>query len=509
MGVYEVKWYRRTDSGAEHMVENKVADVNVGDKLDVFCVITGLDKPNNGTVLWQVAVKGYTLTVTKIDLANATVTIDPWLADGKFRFNPHASETAALAFFSVITVTANGEKYTLKENDYTYEGATATRVGKYTLTITATDSCAKFKGSKTFDWEVIPYTLHEQSFLGKQTYTKTYDGTTTLPEYTFRALFPGKGSDLEVDWREDKYKNNYEVTAAEFVSADAGENKPINQTITLKNENFVFAPTEMINIKGITTTDKTITYTNFTPIETYPTLGTTFNIEKADAPAAREGALEVINDRADTYTVDLSALLPKLESPKKYGDVAYALGKDAISFSADGYYKEGTAKIEGGKLILPIQDVKTETAGSIGSVQVKVSTTNYHDFTLIINVNATNKIVPTGEPTLSKTTLAWGEQLSTISLSGAMTDPTDSTKTVKGGFEWVTPETRMETVGDYQAEWRFTPADTAVYAETSGKVKLTVTKATPTGTPKYTAITKEGQTLADANLTAEGENNES
>ncbi len=39
--------------------------------------------------------------------------------------------------------------------------------------------------------------------------------------------------------------------------------------------------------------------------------------------------------------------------------------------------------------------------------------------------------------------------------------------------------------------------------------QLTVNKATPTGTPKYTAITKEGQTLADANLTAEGENKES
>ena len=182
-----------------------------------------------------------TITVEKIDLANATVTIDPWPADGKFRFYPYASETAALSFFSVVTVTANGEKYPLNSDDYTYEGATATRVGKYTLTITATDSCANYKGSKTFDWEVVPYQLHEPSFLGQQTYTKTYDGTTTLPEYTFRALFPGKGSDSEVDWREDKYKNNYEVTAAEFVSADAGKNKPINQTITLKNENFIFA----------------------------------------------------------------------------------------------------------------------------------------------------------------------------------------------------------------------------------------------------------------------------
>ena len=67
-GVYDVKWYRRTNSGAEHMVGNRVADVNVGDKLDVFCVITGVDRPINGTVLWQVAVKDYTINVVPANL---------------------------------------------------------------------------------------------------------------------------------------------------------------------------------------------------------------------------------------------------------------------------------------------------------------------------------------------------------------------------------------------------------------------------------------------------------
>ena len=56
VGVYDVKWYRRTDSGAEHMMENRVAGVKVGDKLDVFCVITGVDRPG-GEMQWQVAVK--------------------------------------------------------------------------------------------------------------------------------------------------------------------------------------------------------------------------------------------------------------------------------------------------------------------------------------------------------------------------------------------------------------------------------------------------------------------
>ena len=339
--------------------------------------------------------KEITITVEKIDLANAEVTIDPWHADGKFRFYPYASETAALAFLSVVKVTANGEKYTLSSDDYTYTGATATRVGKYTLTITATPSCANFKGSKVIPWEVIPHQLYRPVFQGSQTYTKTYDGTTTLPgSYTWLAEFYGKeGIDQNVTLK----SGDYEVTAAEFVSADAGKNKPINQTITLKNENFVFSPTEIIKIPGITTTDKTLTYTNFTPKEAYPTGGTTFNIEKATVPDVDNAVtLKVINDHADTYTVDLAALLPKLTGPMKYGDVAYALGKDAISFSADGYYKEGTAKIEGGKLILPIQAVAEKKEGSIGKIAVTVSSTNIEDFALTIHVSATNKIVSTG-----------------------------------------------------------------------------------------------------------------
>ena len=330
-----------------------------------------------------------TITVEKIDLANATVTIEPWHADGKFRFYPYASETAALSSLSVVKVTANGKEYTLSNNDYTYEGATATQVGNYKLTITATDSCANFKGSKTFDWEVIPYQLWRPIFQGSQTYTKTYDGTTTLPgSYTWLAEFFGReGTDQNVTLK----SGDYEVTAAEFVSADAGENKPINQTITLKNENFVFSPTEIIKIPGITTTDKTLTYTNFTPTEAYPTGGTTFKIEKATMPDFdKEVTLDIVNNHADTYTVDLSALLPKLESPKKYGEVTYELG--AVSING-GYYNatKGSAEVKDGKLILPIQAVETKETGSIGSVKVNVSTTNYQDFTLTVNVNAANK----------------------------------------------------------------------------------------------------------------------
>ena len=380
-------WYKLTDDTAIPPLEGAAgtsykfpADLSVGEhSYRVTATADGYSKSAD-----------ITITVEKIDLANAQVTIDPWPADGKFRFYPYAPETVAFSsFFKKVKVTANGKEDTLSDSDFTCTGATATQVGNYKLTITATDSCANYKGSKTFDWEVIPYQLWRPIFQGSQTYTKTYDGTTTLPgSYTWLAEFFGReGTDQNVTLK----SGDYEVTAAEFVSADAGENKPINQTITLKNENFVFSPTEIIKIPGITTTDKTLTYTNFTPTEAYPTGGTTFKIEKATMPDFdKEVTLDIANNHADTYTVDLSALLPNLESPKKYGEVTYELG--AVSING-GYYNatKGSAEVKDGKLILPIQAVETKETGSIGSVKVNVSTTNYQDFTLTVNVNAANK----------------------------------------------------------------------------------------------------------------------
>ena len=441
-----------------------------------------------------------TITATKIDLANAEVTIDPWPADGKCIFVPNASETFVFSFFSTITVTANGEKYPLSSDDYTYTGATATQVGKYTLTITAKDSCANFKGSKAIPWEVIPYTLHEPSFLGKQTYTKTYDGTTTLPEYTFRALFPGKGSDPEVDWREDKYKNNYEVTAAEFVSADAGENKPINQTITLKNENFVFAPTKMINIKGITTTDKTITYTNFTPIETYPTLGTTFNIEKATMPDFdKEVTLDIVNGLAHTYTIDLLAL-PPLESPRTYGDTQYEVDQSSVEELTQGYnaiQDVGFAvNPDNGKTQLTFRApaVENQTEGSVGAIKITVTPTNYKPVTLAVNLRAVNKQSLGMFVSVATDPIVYGMTLGDIKLSAEATVGKDN-QVIPGTIAWEDPLTTVPAAGRATYRWTFTPDDTMHYLTASNTITFLVDKATPTGAPTYTAITTGSVTL--------------
>ena len=380
-------WYKLTDDAAIPPLDGATgtsytlpADLSVGEHR-YLVTFTADDYSKSDEI---------TITVTKIDLANAEVTISPWPTDRTVRYDPFYPEQSVFNIYAnTITVKANGTEYTLSNDDYTYTGATATRVGNYKLTITAKDSCANYKGSKTFDWEVTPCQLYNPNYLGNQKYTKIYDGTTTLPkEYHFYASFRYEGVKDNVDWLDDTSKSNYEVTAAEFVSPDVGENKPINQTITLKNENFVFAPTEIIKIKGITTTDKTMTYTNFTTKEGYGRADTTFNIEKATVPDFDKAVtLEVINDLENTYTIDLPDL-PALESPRTYGEITY--GRPSVLLDSS-YYTAGNAKVENGKLILTIDKNPVTTTGSIGTVTVKVSSTNYHDFTLTVNVNAANK----------------------------------------------------------------------------------------------------------------------
>ena len=115
-----------------------------------------------------------------------------------------------------------------------------------------------------------------------------------------------------------------------------------------------------------------------------------------------------------------------------------------------------------------------------------------------ITITATNKIVPTGEPTLSAKTLTYGQALSAIKLSGKLHD-TVNNKDVEGTFTWV-DGTVKPSAGSYEAAWKFTPTDGNTYIEADGTVTITVNKAKPTGDPIYTRITAANKTLKDAAL---------
>ena len=502
-GYYDVMWYRRTDSGAEHMTQNRVDGVKVGDKLDVLCVITGADRPG-GAMKWQVAVKGYTIKVVPANLSQGAVVFTQVandfgamgnIGDGKgtFVFTPWDGNTDSATELSYLfKVSCNGRTLTAG-SDYTVTGGgKAVYAGTYTLTI---EGKGNYTGTAAHQWEIKPYTLSKD--LGFDRIVRDYDGTTNLSAEELIELGRflenlenrnSKNPSLGTDQSRLTIRlgaEDFEVSNVKLGSAEAGDTTA-SFTIKLKPRpgqtaaNFVFEDgTSEMTVKEV-------------PVST----------RKAFPPSPLEAReLNVANDHAGVYTLDLAVLLPKLESPKEYGNVTYKLGTVSIN---GGYYDaaKGSAEVKDGKLILPIQAVAAEATGKIGTVTVKVTSGNIVDFDLTINVNATNKIVPTGTPTLSKNTLAWGEQLSTITLSGTMTDPTDSTKTVKGKFEWVAPGAAKEKIGEYEAAWKFTPDENAVYTEAAGTVTITVTKATPKGAPDYTKITTTGKTLKDANLTA-------
>ena len=224
----------------------------------------------------------------------------------------------------------------------------------YTVKFTPTDSSASY--DRTLTDSVVPEISKYPLQFSVAVEDKTYDGTKNadISSVTF------EGS---VTLQKDK---DYTVTAS-FDDASVGNGKNVTATVTLMGQAE----------KNYALKQSSIT--------------TTGNITKAAAPDfTKETALTIVNDCEKTYTVTLPAL-PTLETPKEYGAVTY--GAPTVNLPRT-YYADG-AKVEDGKLILPIQKNDVKTTGSVGTVTVVIKSTNYADITLTVNVNATNKLVPT------------------------------------------------------------------------------------------------------------------
>ena len=240
----------------------------------------------------------------------------------------------------------------------------------YTVKFTPTDSSASY--DRTLTDSVVPEISKYPLNFSVAVEDKTYDGTTNagISSVTF------EGS---VTLQKDK---DYTVTA-NFDDASVGNGKNVTATVTLM---------------GQAAKNYSLEQSSFT---------TTGSIIKAAVPDfTKETALTIVNDYANTYTMALPAL-PVPEAPKEYGTVTY--GAPTVNLSST-YYADG-AKVEDGKLILPIQKNDVKTTGSVGTVTVVIKSTNYEDITLTVNVNATNKLVPTvTAPTVNTLTYNGAEQ---------------------------------------------------------------------------------------------------
>lgn len=423
--------------------------MTVGDKYDLFMVLTATD--DNGAELWQAAVTGYELSVGLPTLDDAEIA---FTGGSEAVFDPDGS-TNVPAF----TVTLYGD--TVNAAHYTVIGETADGVGTYTVTVKGDGvNCV---GSKSAQWTVR---AHRLGGMELSSATRQYDGTTAVPGDVFTGVFRSAEDGAPVMLA----AGDYRITAASYNSADVGGGKTVTYTVELLNKNYTFAD-------GTTQTFR----------------AQTEDLLKADAPAAEPVTLTVYNSQDKIYAIALPAL-PTLADGCEYGDTAY--GEPVVAMTVSGYYSEGAVLGNGKQLILPILKNDVDTTGAVGTVQVTVTTANYKDITLTVNVVAANKIVPV-LGSVSASAITYGEALSASALTGAMQDG------VQGEFAWTNSLYKPAAGKLYEAEWKFTPTgdDAYKYAATTGKVTVEVRKATMSAiVEQYLTLTYDGTPqVADIN----------
>ena len=393
-----------------------------------------------------------TVTVEPAELTGVSVRAPSTYYTGKPQ---HASTIASGQSVDGTTVTFT---YSDKaDGDYASDGPAFTDAGTYTVYYKAEAANHK-TATGTFTVTIAPLPI---SLLSVERISKSYDGTANVTLTASRLTFFSKTAsrsgiilpDTALTFSDAQFTMK-QADGSYPPSPDVGNGKALSFTMTLANDNYVFEskPEGTKTVSDTFATDDT----------------TRFTITRADAPVPTDGALTIINGLERTYEVDLAALLSALESPKSYGDIAY--GAPTITVDA-GYCDAATAKIENGKLILPILANPVNTEGNVGSVTVIVTTSNYEDITLTVNIFAKNKITPVPDGEVTASEITYGQPLNASTITGKMKDPTTGEE-VPGTFTW-TDGTLMFNAGSRKAEWTFTP-DAPEYATATGKVRVTV-----------------------------------
>lgn len=339
-----------------------------------------------------------------------------------------------------------GDKTLGKDNDYNMKVTKHIYAGSYQLTI---NGGGNYTGTKTVEWKILPKTVENPTI---EVSSVTYNGQAQTPSVTVK-----DGDTIIPDTQYTvSYQNNTNAGTATVI------------VVSTSNSNYKFGPTEQA-----------------------------FTITKADAPTVTTGKLTVVNNHEGTYTYDLKQLLPTAPNGT-YGNIDWNGGYQH-SFSSQLSYVKNYTIDNDGILTIISHDNNLTTTGKVGTITITVKTDNYEDISLPIDVFAENKTLPEldGSVSLSKTAITFGESLDNITISGTMKD---GNNTVEGTFSWPTSK-ELYPAGTHEVEWIFTPTNSGKYAVATGKVTITVNKATPTGAPKYTAITTSGKTLKDAGLT--------
>ena len=414
-----------------------------------------------------------------------------WLSDTQLRSMSVSDVTVGNAPLRGITVTADKDTYSYGE----------------TIILTATVPNAN--SNTTYQW----YKVNNGNF-----YPTEIIDSATSPTYAFSDLTPS--TEIPYNYYCAITYNGY--TTGKSVQFTVTKADLSNATVTITNpEQLVFQPNPGSSNQstGIAIDCKNhikVTLPNGTevPSNSYTVTG---NV----ASSAGKHTL-TIQGQDSCYTGSKSiewTILPfKLTEPALLSIIKdYDGTTDLPELALHEFYHNDPSA---GSLITLNQGTDFTVEGKFDSAEVgsRTATLTFHllnqnysfadgSDTLVCGASTTSSIsirileaTPVGAPTLSKSALTYGETLSAITLSGSMRNNANN-EPIEGTFTWQTPDEKPSVTENHVAIWIFTPKDTTHYKAVGGEINITVNKATPTGAPKYTAITTSGKTLKDAGLT--------
>ena len=333
-------------------------------------------------------------------------------------------------------------------------GITLSKTGTASGTLELTAGQTLTTGTSDYNWTFIP---------SDTTNYNTLTGTVSLTvnEDTLTGISIGSTTPSRTSYKFGETFNPAGLTVTASYSSGASKTLTSSE-YTVTNGTMTMGQTEVtLSYQGQTCTVSGLT------------------VSKADAPTLPEVAV------SQRYTVTTGEkALGNAGMPANAGTLTYTKGSESKTGSVT---VSSWAVDTNGKVTYTLS---SGAAGDTVTLPVTISSTNYGDATVNVKITLTDKETPTANANNITVTYT-GSDVPASAITG--------TASVDGAWSWKT--TAPKNVSDSGSHTVvFTPNDASTYESVEATITVTINKATPTGTPTYTAITTSGKTLGDAAL---------
>ena len=253
------------------------------------------------------------------------------------------------------------------------------------------------------------------------------------------------------------------------------------------------AGTYNVTYSGVTLADGTGKASNYNLAGPLPTV--TVNITKATAPALAD----IPVSQKYNVTTEQSKNIGNSGMPADAGALTYAKGAESKtgSVTVTSWDVDATGKVT--------YTLSGGAAGDTVALPVIIGSGNYENSTVNVKITLTAKDDQAALTLTGGTTVVYGQTLQLGTSGGSGTGAVTYAVANGTGEATIDASGKLTPVKVGKVRVSATKAGDASYNSiTSAEVEITITRATSTGAPKYTAITTSGKTLADAGLTTAG-----